>query len=176
VDRAVAELDNFSARMATLRVCDSERPVSVTWNDIMARVASRCDGVCRCTIEASERTRGPFRQRAELLGRTLFHLVRNAMEASPRGALVRIRVDESRLDGARLFHVRVTDEGTGVEASLANEIWKPYVTSRRGHAGLGLAYVATSAPLMGAVLGMRREAEHTVLHMLLGEEGGLQWE
>jgi signal transduction histidine kinase len=176
VDHAVSELDDFTARVGALRICAGERPAGVTWRDMLATVAARCGGIAPCAIEAIDRTHGEFRQRRELLGRTLFHLVRNGMEASPRAARVRVRVDEGRLEGARVFHVRITDEGEGVDVSVADAIWKPFVTTRRGHAGLGLAYAAAVAPLLGAALGMRREGGRTSVHLLVGEEGGLQWE
>lgn len=176
VERAAAELDEFAARAATLRVCGDERPVTAAWSDVLARIAARCDGIAPCRIEIVDRSRGRFRQRAELLGRMLFQLVRNAAEASPRAAVVRVRVDESRHEGARLFHARVCDEGPGIDPAIAKEMWEPFVSSRHGHAGLGLAYVAAVAPLVGAVTGVRRESGRTTVHMLVGEEGGLLWE
>ena len=176
VERAAAELDESAARAAALRICDRERPVATSWSDLVSHVAARCSGLAPCTIETVDRSRGRFRQRAELLARMLFQMVRNAMEASPRGADVRVRVEECRHEGARLFHVRVSDAGAGVDPGLGARIWEPFVTSRRGHAGLGLAFVAAAAPVVGAAAGVRREAQRTTFHLLVGEEGGLQWE
>ena len=176
VERAAAELDVFSARLCALRLNDHERPVSARWSDVFSRVAARCSHIAPCTIEAIDRSRAPFTQRGELLGRMIFQLVRNAMEASPRGGMVRVRVDEFRRDALRQFHVRVSDEGPGLDPAVAASAWEPYVTTRRGHAGLGLAFVAAAAPVVGAAVGMRREASRTTVHMMVGEEGGLQWE
>ncbi len=176
IERTATELDDFSARMGALRVCDNERASKTEWSEVLSRVASRCAGIAPRAIEVNDRSRGSFLQRAELLGRAVFHLVRNAMEASPRGAGVRIRVDELREEGARVFHVRVSDEGPGIDATVAETMWDPFVTTRPGHAGLGLAYVRAVAPVLGAAIGMRRESERTTAHMLVGEEGGLQWE
>jgi signal transduction histidine kinase len=176
VERAAAELDEVAARMSTLRICQDERPVSAAWGEVFSGVAARCGGIAPCTIEAIDRSRTRFCQRAELLGRTLFHAVRNAMEASPRGAIVRIRVDETRHEGARLFHVRVSDDGPGIDPAIAPSMWEPFVSSRPGHAGLGLPFITASAPILGAAAGVRREAGRTTLHLLVGEEGGLQWE
>jgi signal transduction histidine kinase len=176
IERATTDLDEFSARVAALRICDDERPTAPAWGEILARVSARCANIAPCPLQVIDRTRGPFRQRAELLGRMLFQLARNAMESSPRCGVVRLRVDDGREEGMRLFHVRVSDEGSGIDPSVEHSLWQPFVTSRRGHAGLGLAYVAAAAPMVGAVCGIRREANHTTVHMLVGEEGGLQWQ
>jgi signal transduction histidine kinase len=173
ITRAIGDLDEFGARVTTLRVSADERPVEVTWNDVLARACQRCSG--RRAIEVYERTSGPFRQRAETLGRAVYHLVRNASEASPRGARVQVRVDESRMDGERVFRVRVMDEGEGIDPAVLESMWQPFVTSKAGHAGLGLAYAAASATLLGAAVGIRREGGRTSACMLVGEEGGLQW-
>jgi signal transduction histidine kinase len=175
IERSAGELDAFVARLATLRVCESERPTPMEWGEAMSRVADRCASIGACTIEVTDRSRGVFRQRAELMGRVLFQLVRNAVEATPRGGLVRVRVDEARLDGARGAHIRVGDAGAGMPRDRVEEIWRPFVTDKRGHAGLGLAYVATCAPLIGALAGIRSTDDGTEAHLILEEEGGLEW-
>jgi signal transduction histidine kinase len=176
VEHAASELDVFSARMTALRLNDHERAASTKWGDVFSRVAARCGYIAPCTIEATDRSRSPFMQRAELLGRMVFQMVRNAMEASPRGGIVRLRADEFRHEGLRVFHVRVSDQGPGLEEEMGAAAWKPYTTSRRGHAGLGLAFVNAAAQVVGAVPAIRREGNTTTVHMLAGEEGGLQWE
>jgi signal transduction histidine kinase len=175
IERSAGELDSFVARLATLRVCDHEKPTSMEWGDAMARVAERCASIGVCTIEVTDRSRGAFRQRAELVGRILFQLVRNAVEATPRGGLVRVRVDEIRLEGARAVHVRVSDTGAGMPRDRAEEAWRPFVTDKRGHPGLGLAYVATCAPLVGATAGVHGSENGTEAHLILADEGGLEW-
>ncbi len=175
IARSAGELDAFVARLATLRVCEGEKPTPMEWGDAMSRVADRCASIGVCTIEVTDRSRGAFRQRAELVGRILFQLVRNAVEAAPRGGLVRVRVDEARLDGARGAHIRVGDGGEGMTHDRVEEIWRPFVSDKRGHPGLGLAYVATCAPLVGALAGIRSTDEGTEAHLILEEEGGLEW-
>jgi len=175
IERGVADLDDYSARLSALRICDRERVVTASWSDVFSRVASRCGGLAPCTIEAIDRSTSPFAQRAELVGRMVFQLARNAMEAGPRGTVVRLRVDEMRADGRRDFHVRVSDEGPGPDDSLGETIWRPFVTSRPGHSGLGLSFVAVAATVVGGAVGLRREGNRTAAHLLVAEEGGLQW-
>ncbi|MCI0451807.1 MAG: hypothetical protein L0Z51_05370 [Candidatus Latescibacteria bacterium] len=176
IDRSAQDLDEFATRFGALRVCASERPSRVDWGTLLGRVASRCVGLGTCTIEANNRGDGPFRQRAELLGRVLFQVVRNAVEAAPRGGSVRTRVDECRAGTTRVFHVRVADDGPGVTGLREpDDAWRPFVTTKPDHAGLGLAFVAACAPVVGAVAGMRRESDRTVVHLLIAEEGDLEW-
>lgn len=176
IGRAVGELDEFGARLGALRMCESERGANVNWGDVFARVSARCGSVGDCTIEVIDRTTGEFRQRSEFIGRALFHVLRNAVEATPRGGLVRMRADQIKLGNAPAVHVRITDLGAGIDAGLdLNSIWKPFVTTRPGHTGLGLAYVAACAPMLGMVNGVRSNASGTTMHTIIFEEGEISW-
>ena len=175
IQRSAQDLEDFAARVGALRVCTNERPTQVEWGDVFNRVAARCGPLGSCTIEACDRSNGPFRQRGELLGRALFHLVRNAVEAAPRGGSVRVRVDECRVGTTRVFHLRIADDGPGLSGCDYDAAWRPFVTTKPEHAGLGLAYVAACAPLLGAVAGLRRESDRTAVHVTVAEEGDLEW-
>jgi signal transduction histidine kinase len=176
IGRAAGELDEFSARLGALRLCENERVVDMNWGDVFARVAARCGTVGACTIEVIDRTAGPFRQRAELVARVLFHVLRNAVEATPRGGIVRMRADQIKIENRPAVHVRITDMGTGIDAGLPlDSIWKPFVTTRAGHAGLGLAYVAACASVVGMVNGVRSNSSGTTIHTVIFEEGELSW-
>lgn len=176
IQRSAQDLEEFAARFGALRVCANERPTRVEWGDVLNRVASRCGTLGTCTIEANDRSNGPFRQRGELLGRAVFQLVRNAVEAAPRGGSVRARVDECRVGTTRVFHLRIADDGPGLSDTCEYEsAWRPFVTTKPDHAGLGLAYVAVCAPILGAVAGLRRESDRTAVHLTVAEEGDLEW-
>jgi signal transduction histidine kinase len=176
IERSASDLDEFVARTGALRLCETERPSDVRWGDVLARVAARCGALGACTMEVVDRTRAPFRQRAELSGRALFHMVRNAVEATPRPGLVRVRADEIRLAGRRAIHVRVTDHGPGLgRDGDVDAIWKPFVSHKPGHAGLGLAYVATCAAALGAASGVRSDGAGTTFHTIILEQGELSW-
>jgi len=175
IERAAGELDDFSARLGTLRVCENEKPTRAAWGDVMAHVAGRCGSVGRCVIEVNDRTRGPFRQRMELIARACFHVVRNAVEATPRNGRVTVRIDEMRIASERSFLVRVTDTGPGIDPRVRADMWRPFMTTRPGHAGLGLTFVATALPVLGAVAGFSSDGRGTSVQVLLAEEGDLEW-
>lgn len=176
IAHAAGDLDEFASRTASLRMCDAERAAQMRWADVLARVAARCGALGSCTIEVIDRTAGSFHQRAEFVGRALFHVLRNAVEATPRGGIVRVRADRIRVEGAPAVHVRVTDAGKGMDAGLEiNSIWKPFVTRKANHPGLGLAYVAACADGLGMVNGVRSDASGATIHSIIFEEGELTW-
>jgi two-component system, NtrC family, nitrogen regulation sensor histidine kinase NtrY len=81
----------------------------------------------------------------EPLRRAFSNLIRNAVEASAgRGRLVlRLR------PVARGAEVRIIDQGSGVPADLAPQIFEPYVTGKPGGTGLGLALVRQTVEAHG---------------------------
>lgn len=71
-----------------------------------------------------------------LIEEVLTNLVRNAREAlGERGGRVRVSVARERGQVV----VRVEDDGEGLVPSVRAELFKPFVTSKRGGTGLGLA-------------------------------------
>ena len=71
------------------------------------------------------------------LHRALVNLLRNAMEASPDGSTVTVKL---RNEGGRAL-LSVTDSGKGLPDDLGDTIFKPFVTTRQKGSGLGLAIV-----------------------------------
>ena len=176
IGHAAGDLDEFASRMGALRMCGNERVANLSWGDVLARVASRCGALGSCTIEVIDRAPGVFRQRAEFAGRVLFHALRNAVEATPRGGIVRVRADHIKLEGASAVHLRVSDGGSGINPALdINSIWKPFTTAKADHAGLGLAYIAAAAPALGMVNGIHTDSTGTTIHTIIFEEGELSW-
>jgi signal transduction histidine kinase len=72
---------------------------------------------------------------ARKLRQALLNLVLNAIQASPRGAAVRIAVARE-CEGAR---ITVHDDGVGMTPDVLERIRKPYFTTKEGGTGLGVA-------------------------------------
>jgi signal transduction histidine kinase len=70
------------------------------------------------------------------LRQALLNLVLNAMQASPSGKTVRVKIERRCVDGVR---IRVIDEGAGMTAEVLDRIRKPYFTTKEGGTGLGVA-------------------------------------
>ncbi len=69
----------------------------------------------------------------------MHNLLRNAVQATPPGGAVEVRVatehDQARLD--------IADTGPGVPADLGDRIFEPFVTTREGRGGTGLGLAIT---------------------------------
>lgn len=70
----------------------------------------------------------------DVVVRVLDNLIRNALEASPPGAPVTLRVSAD----AEMARCTVIDRGPGVPASLVGDLFEPFVTSKPDGTGLGL--------------------------------------
>jgi signal transduction histidine kinase len=72
------------------------------------------------------------------LRQALLNLVLNAMQASPSGEKVSVRVARPcPMDGRA--SIQVTDHGSGMTREVLDRIQKPYFTTREGGTGLGVA-------------------------------------
>jgi signal transduction histidine kinase len=68
----------------------------------------------------------------------LSNLIENAVEAQPRGGIVRVEIHRS----AANLVLQVTDRGPGIPADLRAKIFQPFFTTKASGTGLGLAIVA----------------------------------
>jgi signal transduction histidine kinase len=75
----------------------------------------------------------------EAVARALDNLLRNAVEASPAGDVVEVRVGDVRGAVPRAIVVQVEDHGGGVEPARAAELFEPFFTTKAEGTGLGLA-------------------------------------
>jgi signal transduction histidine kinase len=69
--------------------------------------------------------------------RVLENLLRNALDVSPVGASVVVALVVT----ADAVEVTVTDQGPGIDPSLGERVFEPFVTTKREGVGLGLAVV-----------------------------------
>ena len=70
-----------------------------------------------------------------LTARVFVNLVKNAIEAAPAGAKVRIG---SRVEGGNVV-VEIVDDGPGVPEAARARLFEPYFTTKSSGTGLGLA-------------------------------------
>lgn len=70
------------------------------------------------------------------LRRAILNLVRNAVQATPRGG----RVGISAADEGDRVRIRVSDTGRGIDPSESAKIFQPFFTTKEKGTGLGLAF------------------------------------
>lgn len=93
----------------------------------------------------------------DMLHRAIVNLLLNAVQASPENGEVRIEAGELALhqlpqgQGFRggAIAIRVIDQGAGIPKELRERLFDPFITSKPGGSGLGLAVVHRSVEAHG---------------------------
>jgi signal transduction histidine kinase len=70
------------------------------------------------------------------------NLAQNAYEAMTTGGILRVTIRAAKRDRVRGVEVQFSDTGPGVPEELREQIFNPFVTSKRSGVGLGLAIVS----------------------------------
>jgi putative nucleotidyltransferase with HDIG domain len=116
------------------------------------------------------------------LKQALINLLKNAMEAIPGGGTIQVR---TRLlsnapqhpgdpNEAGRIKISVCDNGPGIEEDIKNDLFKPNVTSKTGHDGLGLPIVLDAVThINGSLLCDSSPGQGTCFHIELpvGDNG-----
>lgn len=90
------------------------------------------------------------------LKQILLNVVRNAIQATPRGGQVRILVSTTQTEA----RVRVKDEGAGVSEEVATRLFEPFFSTKSGSRegmGLGLSVSRSLAEAMGGTVVLRND-------------------
>jgi signal transduction histidine kinase len=89
----------------------------------------------------------------------LANLLRNAVQAVPPGSAVGVR---SRPGGGGALSLEVWDEGPGIADDIGAAIFDPFVSTKKGSMGLGLAVTHRLVRAFGWSIAVRREDGRTV--------------
>jgi two-component system nitrogen regulation sensor histidine kinase GlnL len=111
------------------------------------------------------------------LVQAFLNLVKNAVEASPPGGTVtlttafrqgvRVRAPGTGTRVSLPLEVCVIDEGEGPPPHIADHLFEPFVSAKRGGTGLGLALVAKVVGDHGGIVEQERRHGETVFRVLL---------
>ena len=162
----------------------SERPVErapVNIHEVLdhvRRIAARGFASHLRIVEDYDPSLPPVYANRDLLVQILLNLVKNAAEAvDPQAGEihlstayhhgVRIAVPGSRERVHLPLQVSVRDHGPGIPEEVASTIWEPFVTTKRGGQGLGLALVAKLVADQGSLIECDTRPGRTVFRLSL---------
>ncbi|HEY6338178.1 MAG TPA: ATP-binding protein [Candidatus Sulfotelmatobacter sp.] len=78
-----------------------------------------------------------------LAEQAFLNIIQNAYDAmSGAGGALRVRVKKTEADGREGIEVRIQDTGPGIPAGLREQIFNPFVTTKKTGVGLGLSIVS----------------------------------
>jgi len=86
----------------------------------------------------------------------LLNLVQNALDATPHGGKVDVRVKILDTSSA---HISVTDNGEGIATSVADRLFTAGVTTKQHGSGIGLVVAKSIAEQHGGTLTLENEAK-----------------
>lgn len=151
VDRCTTVLDQLSGRAAATSAADAVIAVDQLVTDLRYRLG---DSLAHRLDVAVPAGTPPLRIPAEPLRQALVALLRNAFDASPHDARVRLTVNAD--EGVR---IEVADSGRGMTELEVGRAVEPFYTTKPPGAGLGLGLflVRAFADQMGGSLQLRSE-------------------
>lgn len=179
----IAEVDRVRALIDRMEGFTDTRPPTLAEENIHAVL-----GHVRKLAEAGFGRQVQFRERydpslppvlgdRDALVQAFLNLFKNAVEASPPGGTVTITTAfrqgfrvRAHGTGARVslpLEVCVIDEGEGAPLSIADHLFEPFVSAKRGGTGLGLALVAKVVGDHGGIVEYDRRQGRTVFRVLL---------
>jgi len=141
--REIERIDDLVARLRGLAMPSQQPPASL---DVRAPLKETI-GLLRGQLEQAQilvhleldedppHIAGTFVQLKQLF----LNLLVNAIEATPAGGFLNIRVRSHSTRAGDFVVVEVADAGSGVPDDLLSKIFEPFVTTKRNGSGLGLA-------------------------------------
>ncbi|MEW6366193.1 MAG: ATP-binding protein [Acidobacteriota bacterium] len=93
------------------------------------------------------------RVRRDRLKQAVINLVKNAIEATPRGGQCSISLESN--NGSSSARIEVADSGPGIPPELRSKVFEPFVTLKPGGSGIGLSVAALVAREHGGEIEVR---------------------
>jgi signal transduction histidine kinase len=102
---------------------------------------------------------------ADLLGRAVSNIIKNACEVSKSGQTVKVEIFRHGRD----ISIRITDHGPGINAEDRGRVLEPFFTTKAKGTGLGLAFAKRIIEAhMGQLTISSNHAAGTVFEIILG--------
>jgi PAS domain S-box-containing protein len=128
---------------------DIEFNVNMTIRETISMLESMCDeGEVSINLDIDKEP-VMVTMTEDYLRQILFNIIRNSIEASPRGGLVGISVEVDR----EIMAIMVSDQGSGIPDELSQQIYEPFFSTKgkdsTGGLGLGLSTTKGIVEVMG---------------------------
>jgi len=137
LDRLASEFGEFARWPRPMRA--SASPAEIV-NGVKGLWSSPPEGIS-ITVELDDAL-PPVNADRDHLQRALGNLVKNAVEAMPRGGNIVLRARKAMRDGGGdVVRFEVQDSGGGIAPEVREKLFEPYVTTKATGTGLGLAIV-----------------------------------
>jgi two-component system nitrogen regulation sensor histidine kinase GlnL len=182
-DLIIAEVDRIRALIDRMENFTDTRPPVLSEENIhsilghVRRIAENGFGAGLVFRERYDPSLPPILGSRDALIQAFLNLVKNAVEASPPGGTITLTTAfrqgfrvRSPGSGARVslpLEVCVIDQGEGAPSAIADHLFEPFVSARRGGTGLGLALVAKIIADHGGIAEYDRRQGQTIFRVLL---------
>ncbi len=162
-DRVTARINQFlefaKRKTASPELVDVRR----LFDELAAILQLDCESKSVSLEQDIDGPHRPLLADRELLRQALFNLLQNAIQASPEGETVHLRLVPSK---GHALRIEVADRGPGVPPDAVDSLFTPYFTTRADGTGLGLANVRRIAGLEGWEAGyVPREGGGSVFYL-----------
>ncbi|MGA9800717.1 MAG: ATP-binding protein [Terriglobales bacterium] len=143
VNRASALVTRFLDFARPLRIETRLQQVTELIDQALKSVAAQWKGAPVVVERAYQKDLPPVPLDENLCEQVFLNLVQNAYEAmSNEGGSLRVEVSDVRLNGRNGVQVLLKDTGPGVPAEMREQIFNPFVTTKKTGVGLGLSIVS----------------------------------
>jgi signal transduction histidine kinase len=143
VNRASALVTRFLDFARPLRTETRLQPVTALIDQALNSVAGHWQGGNVTVLRDYRRDLPLVPLDEKLCEQAFLNLVQNAYEAmEPDGGSLRVAVSAARLNGRDGVEIRLQDSGPGVPGEMRDQIFNPFVTTKKTGVGLGLSIVS----------------------------------
>ena len=150
----IERLDGMARTFSQLGRLPEGPPAEVDVEEMLRTLVERHgNGVVPVRVEVAAAL-PMVRAHHDLLARAVLNLLVNALEAQDGGP-GEVVVSAVLAEGGNRVVIAVRDRGPGVPPELADQIWRPNVTTKKRGTGLGLAMVRQAATAHGGEASVR---------------------